>query len=383
MGKRLSSGKKQNYTIELLRFLVSICVMNHHFFHIDYGVFNVSESVNNFFFKHGNLGVEFFFLVSGFLMAASAQRIWSSEQPIESVGKTSIVYVLKKAAAVVVPVYVTWIFCFLITHIVQGQFTFGKLLKDGLNSIFELLFLRSAGYGGYYCVGQIWYISAMLLAMLICFPLLLKLRKTYLYVIAPLAALLILGFLDHQYSGLMNTSEYVGILYKHFLRAIGEINLGVVCFVLASLLKKVKFTGFGMVVLSLIEIGCYAGALFYMNWKGLGYMDVLFCFLMAIGILITFSQHTLLNCITEKFPAICRFLGKSSLYIYLSHVVICRQIVPLLCEKIDNDGIVYGVGIAIIFAFTIILWILSAFTQRCLLPFLKAILVKQGSRVRS
>jgi len=315
-------------------------------------------------------------------MAASAQKLWSGERPIDNVGKTSIVYVLKKAAAVVVPVYVTWLFSFLITHAVQGQFTFGKLVKDGLNSIFELLFLRSAGYDGYYCVGQVWYISSMLLAMLICFPLLLKLKKTYLYVVAPLAAFLIIGFLDHQYSGLMNTSAYVGIMYKHFLRAIGEINLGVVCFVVASLLKKVKFTGFGMFILSIIEIGCYAGALFYMNWKGLKYMDVLFLFMMAIAILITFSQRTLLNCITEKFPAICRFLGKSSLYIYLSHVVICRQILPILCEKIDNDWIVYGVGIAIIAAFTIFLWILSAVVQRILLPFFKRILVKREKALR-
>ena len=368
-GKRFTTVKKQNYCIELFRFLFALCIMNFHFYH-------VFESKPDFFFQQGRIGVEFFFLVSGYLMAASAAKMWSEETD-KNIGKTAIRFVLKKARAVIVPVYLAWVISFITIHVIEGQTAAVTWLTDGFHSIFELLFLRSTGLSGYYIVGQTWYISSMLLAMLICYPLLLKFKKTYLYCVAPLAALLILGFLSHEYNGLGNTTAFVGVVYKHFLRGIGVINLGVVCYAVANWLKKFQFTGFGLAVLSLLEIACYLGALFYMNWYGLPNQDFYVCLIMAIGVAITFAQRTWLNRLCDLFPAICRFLGKASLYVYLSHVLICRRIVPILNATFYSGWKIYCLGIAIIAGFTALLWILSFLVERYLLAFFKRILVKK------
>ncbi len=367
-GKHTKTIRKQNYTIELMRFLMAVCIVNFHFFH-------VNNNHEGFFFAHGAIGVEFFFLVSGYLMASSAKRLWSEETD-RSIGKTSILYVLRKARAFVVPFVVIWIVSFIAIHFINGQYSPATWIKDFFRSIFELFFIRSAGFNGYYSVGQTWYLSAMLLAMLLCFPLLLKFKKTYLYVIAPLSALFILGFLNHEYGGIANISEFTGIVFKHFLRAIGVINLGVSCYALASCLQKVKFTGFGFLIISLIEIGCYAYTFFYMNWRGLPNQDFVICFVMMAAITITFSQNTILNRIFGLFWPLCKFLGKSSLYIYLSHILICKRVVPHLEDAIPNGWVVYGIGIALIAALTAALWIVSAVTEHIFLPLIKRALVK-------
>ena len=65
---------KRNGKIELLRFIASVYVL---MFHIDKYVlklppFKFSNEISLAFFPHGSVGVEFFFLVSGYLMARTA-----------------------------------------------------------------------------------------------------------------------------------------------------------------------------------------------------------------------------------------------------------------------------------------------------------------------
>ena len=131
-------------------------------------------------------------------------------------------------------------------------------------SLYEVFMLRNAGFRVYSTFNASWYISAMLLTMLACYPLLLKFKKTYLYVIAPLVAIFVLGYMNHESTGLANVSSYMGLLYKCQLRAIAEINLGVVLYAVARKLKTVHFSKFGIGLISLIELAGYAQAFWYM-----------------------------------------------------------------------------------------------------------------------
>ena len=58
---------RKNSTIELFRFIFAFIIMNFHFIMLNGGG-------ENSFFRHGNTGVEYFFLVSGYLMALHTEK---------------------------------------------------------------------------------------------------------------------------------------------------------------------------------------------------------------------------------------------------------------------------------------------------------------------
>ena len=63
--------KKRNGTIDILRFLFCIGIL---LFHIEKYIFeepSLKNGIHFDFFPHGSIGVEFFFLVTGWLMAKS------------------------------------------------------------------------------------------------------------------------------------------------------------------------------------------------------------------------------------------------------------------------------------------------------------------------
>ena len=71
--KMNASGTGKNGRIELLRFVFALFIL---FFHIHKRFATEAGDAGLFFrfFHHGYIGVEFFFLVSGFLLAAAASR---------------------------------------------------------------------------------------------------------------------------------------------------------------------------------------------------------------------------------------------------------------------------------------------------------------------
>lgn len=79
--------KNKNNIVELMRFLFSILVVGYH----------VQMSINNSensFFENGAVAVEFFFLISGYFMARSIEKLCSDENV--KIGKATIQFMTKK-----------------------------------------------------------------------------------------------------------------------------------------------------------------------------------------------------------------------------------------------------------------------------------------------
>ena len=91
---------KRNGKIELLRFIFCMGVL---FFHIDKYLLNAPVynlgPIRLSFFHHGAMGVEFFFLVSGFFMARSVYRQLSAgsiDLADKAIAKNSLMFMKKK-----------------------------------------------------------------------------------------------------------------------------------------------------------------------------------------------------------------------------------------------------------------------------------------------
>ena len=143
---------------------------------------------SNMIFKSASIGVEFFFVLSGFLMASSADR-----QEIRlGLGSDTWQFIWKKAKGIY-PCY----FCALVLELLGGVLRNRPYTLDDVPyMIWDILFLRVAGLQGPkidMLVGASWYLCAMLLAMWILYPIALKYKDMFLKVIAPLLAIFILG----------------------------------------------------------------------------------------------------------------------------------------------------------------------------------------------
>ena len=137
-----SSNKKHNGIIGFWKFMFCILIL----------LFHCAEKMGkNGFFESGRIGVEFFFIVSGYLMTKKALN---NEEGL----KAFFPYV---------------IFPFIISFFVKGIYKADQIA----NSIWNLLLIDMSGVRSTTVIGQTWYISVMLISMLILYPLIRRYKK--------------------------------------------------------------------------------------------------------------------------------------------------------------------------------------------------------------
>ena len=134
---------KKNGTIELFRFVFASCVI---FFHICTEFWKQDKTIGYLgkyeltFFENGYIGVEFFFLVSGYLMASSIYRKLNCSAiegvSIRSLEEDTVVFLWRKVKAIL-PYY--WPACILMTVFLVIN---GSDLVDIIRRIPSLFFCR-------------------------------------------------------------------------------------------------------------------------------------------------------------------------------------------------------------------------------------------------
>lgn len=228
---------KRNSLIELMRFIFASIIL---LFHAgsDAGILNNSYHlgvVEFSFFKYGYLGVEFFFVISGFLMARNAFNALSNNSN-ESLAKETMNFLLKKVRSL-------YSIYFLACVLVSLYFlTIGKRYDFFIERIPSLLLIQRSGIVEKEYVGLAWYISSMLLCMAILYPLLRKHYYMFCSIYGPLLGLLIIGYLIHTTGYLGGVSDWNGITYKCNLRSFAELSLGAACFEASRAVGKREWT---------------------------------------------------------------------------------------------------------------------------------------------
>ena len=258
-------------------------------------------------------GVEFFFIVTGYLLARPPK------DHTASVGEATASQALRKLS-VVYPIFLVSYIISVIFRAVFMRLNAAKLVAD---SVYELLLLHtigiSPGSGTEDIIGGSWYLSAMMIAVLLIYPLLYANRKLFINVLAPIFAFGSFAYLAAVYGNTALT-DYNGII-----RAIAEMCIGCMVCGICERAHEANVTKLFAALLTIVEFGCYIGVIIGTWFIPRGMWDFVTILVLALAVGISFSGKSLSRHIFHG--KVCDFLGKFSLAVYLNHVLWIRILV--------------------------------------------------------
>ena len=311
-------AKTRNNLVELARFLFSLLVVGYH-------VQMAWAGDNLSIFEGGALAVEFFFLISGYFLARSIEKIGTTEglRILPETGK----FMWGKVKGIL-PVHFVAIVGIVIVILITRLSSASEMILNGLPSVF--LVHMAAVWNGSFNLALIvpeWYLSAMLVTMLFLFPIGVMLRRKFkgVFTTLILIAILILALLICGFS----TGWALPQNFVYDVRAWGEMCVGMFAFYLSSTLKGMEIRGALEKALPILEVILYAIPIvlgivpFPADYTYITMIVTVICVFGALTI--TFSGKGL-QIHSQKANDIFGFLGAISLAIYLFHPVIISAI---------------------------------------------------------
>lgn len=287
--------------IEFLRFVFAVLVV------LSHSVILLAEGMKVFI--HGALAVEFFFMLSGYLMMASLQK--NAARPAEVHH-----FIFRKIKAF-------WPEMLVAVMLAIGVYRYCgapavEVVKQSYNTFLSsLLLLKMTGItpDKWDWNGPTWYLSSMVIGMCITYPLL---KRWGTHAVLLLFALILCGFLLQCNGVLANAYQWTGITYAGNLRAVAELLLGAFAWQGAQWLRNRTL---GVKVRALLALAKWLGVVFVLfishvawyTWDG-ACLVALWCV-----IVIAFSGQSLDRGLFQN--RFCLFLGAFSLPLYLSHRV--------------------------------------------------------------
>ncbi len=319
--------RKYNPEIDLAKFLFSVVIVLYH-------STKLTSCAGEGIMPFGFLATDFFFMVSGYLMVKSSKKY--EERPL---GKSTFDFLMSKVKSLYPYLVFSFVIAFVARQIIffsEGSRPIVKLFKDTVASLHEVILLQGSGidFGKIYN-GPTWYISSMLIAMAILFPILMKKKEWFVNIGSLAAAVLVYAFISQE-KGTLNSLGWSGFVSFGVLRAIAGLSLGVF---LTSLTDKIaasplKLNKFGKIALALLEGVLGLTLLLLMQNEGKNEFDFVAILLIFFICLIIFSSESALS---EILPEkLCRLLGRLSLVIYFNHrimVFLLNAFAPELSYK--------------------------------------------------
>lgn len=356
---------KRNWKIDLLRFIFAIGVIVHHSYWFLPQVYGFSPGVR------GNILVEFFLVVSGYLLA---KKIFSAKEEVD---------IFKLVKNKFLSFYWMWVIVVVLTviyNIVTG-------VKDGYELFLPSLFLMH-GFGftnDFITFG--WYLSSMMIVTILLTPLIIKVKKRdkirsdFLFLI--FADLFVIGELYLQTQKLTGVNDTFGFLMKSNVRAFAGMLLGVVLFMYRQYIRKPdsKPSVFGKIWGIALQAAAYFYLFMFTNGKylekgigeffGLGCMGIIVYYAFADSGREDKAPGKLADCLIT----FCNFLGKLSLPVYLFHSVIKSVVNKCFADLFPFKRLALIITITIILSAAVLL-------LRYLYDYIKA-KIKQSTPPRS
>lgn len=346
--KKIRNGK-----IELLRFIFCLVVVFFHLGeHLIYGSgYKFNDRFDLTFFGHGMIAVEFFFLVSGFLMAKHvSNKVVTEKRKVksETLAKETYSY-LKGKIASLFPEHTIAFVIALVCAAIFRKYGPLEVIRCLISSIPQFFFLQMTGIkiNDTYPNNVEWYISAMLVGIFLIYPLLRKYYQGFSKFAAPIIALFVLGYLTSEISYISSTIFWKDYFVIGTFRAIGMLCLGICSHELVAIIKKKELDKKTRIIMFITEIFLLVGVMFYINSDLSRKYEVIIVMLLFFLVTLAFSKS---GALSEKFDnKICTFLGRMSLPIYLTHLPAINLVKAFFNEYAFYTQVIITLGLTILF----------------------------------
>ena len=346
------ASKPRNNLVELGRFVYSLLVLGYHV------QFSYSDDEVDFF-ENGALAVEFYFLLSGYFLARSLEKLVKDEKTaffkkVYNFMKNKITALLNVHFLSIIVVIII-ILCFDIS-------SFWDKFLNGIPSIFfvQMAIVWSGDFNKALIVPE-WYLSAMLFCMLfmVIIFLLLGQKVKGIYSTIILVGILILITVI---VGLITSWKFnENIVYD--IRAWGEMSIGMFSYYFSVYIKNKTFGNIFNLILKIVEMIGYSLPVIFgiipvsTNYQAYLMMITVICEFLAVTITFSEKGNIIKN---QNLNKAFGYLGAISLPIYLFH--------PVIITLIDyiKKSIPKWVKYLIVFPLTLILSFLYRIVADCL-----------------
>ncbi|MBO4910938.1 MAG: acyltransferase [Lachnospiraceae bacterium] len=302
------------------------------------------------------LGVEFFFMVSGFLMA---KRVLGSNQKIDC--NTTFSFIKHKFSALL-PYYApAFILSFVFYH-VSGS-SLKQIFNHACLSVLSFFQFDIFGFDAYQTLAVTWYLSAMFTAMLFLYPLLCKFGNKVCTIIAPAICLFLYGWMAKEYGNLCHKWDWTGFVNVGLLRGFCGVSAGCICYSLSTVLKEKKLSSFKRICLTLFELLVYLYIIASMIIRYPSKYDFVTVLFIGVFVVLSFSEQSYLTEVINKILnkeignkgfSFGNFAGKFAMGLFFSDVP-ARQIVAMIMPNdVWADRFVADLIIVVILAFVFI-----------------------------
>lgn len=329
----------RNSTIEIYRLFFSILIVLCHIGN------RVWIPLEDRIFQSAWLGVEFFFILSGYLMSNSIYKI----KDHYILGIETINYVYNKVKFI----YPTYLFAFIAEFIMEKCVG----IKSGpfLYKIYDLFFLRIFGFHGDVLdlsVGASWFLHALFVGMFILYPIARRFTDTFHYIIAPLTAAFILGFFSNCYGHLLFALQFENNICLGLLRCIGDLCCGSFVYALCKLYKErasgnlvkslydKKFFLYGQLVALIVLLHIMMDY----DRSQMNFVSIIF-FMILIGFAFLDERKSIFDKLNVSW------IADFSLALYLNHIIWirCLSKLALPLGLIDRYAFVLVLSVALSF----------------------------------
>ena len=316
--RKLEIENEKYVLVDIFKFIFSIVILLHHSYKLP------SFNGEHYILQSGALAVDFFFIISGYFMMKRVDKNIVNDNNLLLIENIKYIF---HTYVMLFPFILFSYILGVIASLLYIKYNMNILLGILASCIFELSGIFMFGLKGYYINSLTWFISAMLIAKFLIYPIALKCRNLLAMYISPILVFICLGFFSYNFGCIGKTFSWGGIAYIGVYRAIMGILAGCVIFELVKVLK-IKFVKYYFIsskikrnMLVFLEFFLLLIILWYMQTlkQGLGDFVVyfIFCVFIAVNLLIeTVYDNEFINRL--KFINKKYHLGDLSLAIYLN-----------------------------------------------------------------
>ncbi len=308
---RSDKNSRKNGTIEFLRFVFCFTVVLLHSGPLFNGSFKPM--------KYGSYAVEFFFAVSGYLMMVHIEKLQNSDID-KPLGIDTIEFLWHKFKGLIPYLISAFAFGIIIHYVfLRDSLNAVETYKYFVTSFGELFLLRMSGLKVQVINGNLWYISAMLIVMLVLYPIARKFKEQFTHIIAPITAIILLGWISRCDAVLEKPGTWTKLGHFGTVRAAAAVCLGCVAYACAKALQGKKFKKWFRVIITAAEWAGYAFVIINMQFAGTKSVQIVMIYLTVALVALSFSGITY-SCrfMNSKF---FYALGQFSLPWYIYHYI--------------------------------------------------------------